>query len=107
MRIFMLSAALLAAAVFGPAQADAVENKMEVSEKKEVKLSKKQQKELGTLYKDIVDKRKQLINKYVEYGMISDEKGKKLKSHLDEHYKKMKENGFILQWDQSKKKHHR
>uniref|UniRef100_UPI0034A00352 DUF2680 domain-containing protein n=1 Tax=Bacillus licheniformis TaxID=1402 RepID=UPI0034A00352 len=39
-------------------------------------LTDNQKNELASLQKDIMEKKKQLINKYVEYGILDQERGK-------------------------------
>jgi hypothetical protein len=75
-------------------------------EKMNVVLSEKQKAELGHLYSDILAKRKEVIAKYVEYGILTEDKGKALASKLDKQYTKLEENGFVPQWDKHKMKHH-
>jgi hypothetical protein len=76
------------------------------NQKQVVKLTKKQQAELTTLHKDILDKKKQLISKYVEYGVMPKEKGDKIISRLEDRYTKLKENGSVPKWDKMHKHHH-
>ncbi|MDI3409860.1 DUF2680 domain-containing protein [Bacillus sonorensis] len=40
-------------------------------------LTEEQKQKLASMQKDIMEKKKQLINKYVEYGIIDQERGKK------------------------------
>lgn len=72
---------------------------MENDDINEVVLSKRQKKELSKLYKGIFEQKKEVINKYVEYGIFSEEKGEKIISKMDMHYEKLKENDFIPKWD--------
>jgi hypothetical protein len=72
-----------------------------------VKLTDQQKNELAALHKEILEKRKEVISKYVKYGVITEEKGKKIVSHLDKHYEKLEKNGFIPHWDHSKHKKHK
>ncbi|TWL88760.1 hypothetical protein CHCC15292_2445 [Bacillus licheniformis] len=51
-------------------------------------LTDKQKNELASLQKDIMEKKKQLINKYVEYGILDQERGKEIKSHIEKRYEK-------------------
>ncbi len=74
------------------------------AEKAPVQLTESQKKELATLQKDILLKRKEVISKYVEYGVMTEEKGKKIISRLEKRYEKLEENGFIPMWDKSRKK---
>ncbi|MGF7186733.1 uncharacterized protein YlaN (UPF0358 family) [Desulfitispora alkaliphila] len=45
-----------------------------------------------------------MVNKYVEYGVISKEKGNKIISHMEKRYEKLEENDFIPKCPRSKKK---
>lgn len=65
-------------------------------------LTEEQKQQLETLHKDMMKKRKEIIAKYVEFGVISEEKGEKMMIKLDEHYKKLKKNDFIPTWDKHK-----
>ncbi|MCH1626814.1 YckD family protein [Fredinandcohnia quinoae] len=60
-----------------------------------VELSDEQKKELDALFTDLLETRKAIINKYVEFGIFSQEKADKKLSWLDKHYTKMKENGYV------------
>ncbi|SDK19504.1 YckD family protein [Sediminibacillus albus] len=71
---------------------------------KKVELTEGQQKELAILYQDLLDKRKGIINKYLEFGVISAEKAEKMTEHLDGYYKKLEANGFIIDWEKHKGK---
>lgn len=69
-------------------------------------LTDKQKNELASLQKDIMEKKKQLINKYVEYGILDQERGKEIKSHIEKRYEKERENGFLPKWKHHKEKLH-
>jgi uncharacterized protein YlaN (UPF0358 family) len=92
-------------ATFGIFSVQSVEGLTLDAEKTPVQLTETQKKELATLQKDILMKRKEVISKYVEYGVMTEEKGKKIISRLEKRYQKLEENGFIPMWDKSKKKH--
>ncbi|MEW9667887.1 YckD family protein [Ammoniphilus sp. 3BR4] len=76
------------------------------SEKK-VELTVQQKSELAALHKEILEKKKEVIKKYVQFGLMSEEKGQKIISHLEEHYAKKEKNGFIPQWDRHHKHGHK
>ncbi|RSL30183.1 DUF2680 domain-containing protein [Salibacterium salarium] len=61
----------------------------------EVELSKKQQKEMSELHSSILEQKKTVIEKYVEFGVIPTEKSEKIKSHLEERYADLEDNGFV------------
>ncbi len=69
----------------------------------EVKLTAEQQQELAEIYKNMFAKKKEVIKKYVEFGVLTEEKGMKIKQKIDAKYEKLKDNGFIFQKEQCKK----
>ncbi|MBB6214436.1 uncharacterized protein YlaN (UPF0358 family) [Anaerosolibacter carboniphilus] len=89
---------------FGVLSIQPVEGLTLDAEKATVQLTEAQKKELATLQKEILMKRKEVISKYVEYGVMTEEKGKKIISRLEKHYEKLEKNGFVPKWDKSKKK---
>lgn len=68
-----------------------------------VELTKEQKNELDTLYKDMLKKKKQIIMKYEEFGVISTEKAEKKMEWMEKHYHMMKDNDFIPK----KRNHHK
>ena len=48
-----------------------------------VKLTEEQKKEMSSLQKRAFEQKKEIINKYVEYGVFTEEKGQKIISHLE------------------------
>ncbi|WP_379967893.1 YckD family protein [Ectobacillus sp. sgz5001026] len=70
--------------------------------KPEKVLTAEQKKEIASLQRDILTKRKEIISKYVKYGVITKEKGDAMIVHLQEHYDTLEKNGFIHKRD----KHH-
>ncbi|WZL73308.1 YckD family protein [Clostridiaceae bacterium 35-E11] len=75
------------------------------AEKETIQLTEAQKKEIGALQKDILEKKKELISKYVKFGVMPKEKGEKIISRLEKRYEKLQQNGFIPQRDKVKKKH--
>lgn len=65
------------------------------AEKPKVELTDKQKQELDELYLELLETKKEIINKYVEYGVLPKEKADKKLNWLDEHYQKIKEHGYI------------
>ena len=61
----------------------------------EVRLTEQQKTELANLHKDILEKKKEMINKYVEFGVIPEEKGQMMISHFEKHYEMLEQNGFV------------
>ncbi|WP_280145708.1 YckD family protein [Bacillus amyloliquefaciens] len=92
----MKKAALSLAAFFITAMvftmpAHAAETKMPST----MSLTEQQKKEIESLEKEILEKRKHVISKYVEYGVLPKEKAEHIKQHMDRHFNMMKQNGFI------------
>ncbi|WP_051348621.1 DUF2680 domain-containing protein [Peribacillus kribbensis] len=57
-------------------------------------LSQAQKDELAGIQKSILQQKKQLIKKYVEYGIISKEKGDRILARFEEHSKWLEKNGY-------------
>jgi hypothetical protein len=72
------------------------EQNKSVEQEKQIQLTDSQKAELAEIYKDLLDEKKQLIQKYVEFGMVSKEKGDNMMQRMDEHFKMMEQNGFQL-----------
>ena len=70
--------------------------------KPDVQLTKEQKQELTALHKDILNKKKEVISKYVEYGVMSEERGKKIISRMEKRYQMLEQNGFIPKWEKPK-----
>jgi hypothetical protein len=94
-----LLAVTLACAVPAFAEETPAEPKSE-----EVKLTDEQKQELGDMHKKMLKEKRALINKYVEYGVMPQEKADKIMTRMEEHYTKMERNGFIPNWDHHDKK---
>ena len=76
------------------------------SEKPAIQLSDMQKKELAAIHQDILDKRKELIAKYVDFGVISEEKGKMAISRMEKHFAMLEKNGFIPHCEYHHHNHH-
>ncbi|SDH73197.1 Protein of unknown function [Alteribacillus persepolensis] len=85
--------ALLAVCLLFGAAGYAEANEMH-GEVRNVELTEEQKEALADLHKDIIEKKKVLIDKYVEYGMIPEDKQEKIKAHLDDRYNRLLENNF-------------
>ncbi|MFZ4450354.1 DUF2680 domain-containing protein [Salibacterium aidingense] len=86
---------LLAAALFftvGPQQMSAGEFH---EDWKQVELTEPQKKELAEIHSSILEQKKTLIDKYVEFGVIPKEKRETIKKHLDKGYAQLEDNEFI------------
>ncbi|MDY7433174.1 YckD family protein [Bacillus sp. V26] len=60
-----------------------------------VTLTEQQKKEIEQLEADILKKRKDVISKYVEYGVLPKERGDHITNHMVKHFEMMKQNGFV------------
>ncbi|MES9644869.1 YckD family protein [Bacillus velezensis] len=71
-------------------------------------LTEQQKKEIESLEKEVLEKRKHVISKYVEYGVLPKEKAEHIKQHMDRRFNMMKQNGFVLKPPPHKleKRHH-
>lgn len=67
-----------------------------VEQKKQVQLTETQKTELSEIYQDLLEEKKELIQKYVEFGVIPKEKGDQMIQKFEEHYKMIEQNGFNL-----------
>jgi len=71
----------------------------------DVELTDEQKDEIRGLQMEALEKQKEIINKYVEFGVFTEEKGQKIIGHMDEAYTKLEENEFIPRWDKRHGKH--
>ncbi|MBY8913480.1 YckD family protein [Bacillus sp. YC2] len=83
--------AVFIASMFFSIPAHAAETKMPST----MSLTEQQKKEIEVLEKEILEKRKHVISKYVEYGVLPKEKAEHIKQHMDRHFNMKKQNGFI------------
>jgi len=63
-----------------------------------IRLTEEQQRELENLHMEILDLRKELMNKYVEYGIFSEEQAEEYISHMERRFERLKQHGFIPHW---------
>ena len=61
-----------------------------------VQFTESQKTELATIQKRILADKKELIEKYVEYGALSKEEADKMYAHFERHYKMMEQHDFQL-----------
>jgi hypothetical protein len=71
-----------------------------------VQLTEEQKQELAELHTDVLEKKKAVVAKYVEFGVFNAEKAEKINAMFDRHYQKLEENDFIPKWDGKKKHRH-
>lgn len=74
------------------AENDQQEN--EIKQEQKIELTTKQQDELAVLHKEMLAKKIEIVQKYVEFGAISKEKAAMIVKHMDKHYQTLVENGF-------------
>lgn len=67
-----------------------------IEQEKQIQLTEAQKAELSEIYQDIMEEKKELIQKYVEYGVLSKEKGDKMIQKFETRYKMAEKNGFML-----------
>ncbi|SFB24130.1 MULTISPECIES: YckD family protein [unclassified Bacillus (in: firmicutes)] len=73
----------------------AAPNTADCQETLKVQLTDKQKTELDVLYRATFAKKKQIVDKYVEFGAITKEMGDKKKQWLDKKYEKLVANGYV------------
>lgn len=89
-----------------PVSANTDEEGEVFKKKSEVQLTKAQIQELEVLYKEVFEKKKVIISKYAEYGVITEEQLKKKLARMDKWEAKLKEDGYVPKWDKKKEKDH-
>ncbi|WP_042349351.1 DUF2680 domain-containing protein [Bacillus massiliigorillae] len=72
------------------------EEQQNVVDQKKVQLTSEQQAEVKAIHQNILEQKKKLIGKYVEFGQMTKEDGDKLISRFDQKFKKMEEMGFQM-----------
>ena len=69
-----------------------------------VELTKEQKDELASLHKNVLDQHIGIINKYVELGVFTEEKGNKMISFMEKHYAELEKNDYIPKCDKKHRK---
>ncbi|GAE33759.1 YckD family protein [Halalkalibacter akibai] len=77
-----------------------------LAEETEIKLTDEQRQEMAQLHMEVMKKKKEIITKYVDYGVFTPEKADKINAMIDKHFEKLEENNFIPKWDDQKKHKH-
>ncbi|KAA0545291.1 DUF2680 domain-containing protein [Bacillus sp. BGMRC 2118] len=72
-----------------------------------VTLTAEQKEELAKLHQDVYEKKKEVVLKYVEYGVFSEEKGNMILEKMELHMKELEENNYIPKWDRHKHPRHK
>lgn len=65
----------------------------------DVELSDAQKQELQGITEVIFANKKEMINLYVEFGVLTEEKGEKMLKKMEKHHLKLKENGYVPKWE--------
>ncbi|GEM_PF-689440 len=73
--------------------------------KSEIKLTETQKQSIAALEKDILKQKKAVISKYVEFGVLSEAKGKEIISRMEQRYQMMEQNGFVPRMDKPMHRH--
>lgn len=68
---------------------------VQAAETPEKILTEQQKHEMEMLQKEVLELKKEVVDKYVEYGILSELQGKKMRNYFDRRYKKLEQNGFI------------
>ncbi len=58
-------------------------------------LTEQQKAELAAMHKEVIEKEKAIIAKYVELGVMSKQTADMLMSHMDKRFEKIQANGYI------------
>ncbi|HHY73783.1 MAG TPA: DUF2680 domain-containing protein [Bacillus bacterium] len=90
--MFLLSVLFLTLGLAIPAWA---ENEVADNPEPKVELTKAQKRELAKIHQEIFEKKLKLIDKHVEFGVMTKEQGDKIKAKLQEKAKMMKEKGYM------------
>lgn len=102
-RLLISFALLLLVNVFMPSD-QVYGHELEDQEVAKVELTEKQKKDIEKLYDKLFETHKKIIEKYKNYGVLTDEKANKILEVLEKRQKQLKENGYSPEWDH--KKHH-
>ncbi|RFU65343.1 DUF2680 domain-containing protein [Peribacillus glennii] len=73
----------------------AVEKQAPMQER-EIQLTAGQKEELKQIHKNLLEEKKKLIRKYVEFEMITEETGDRIIKRYEDHYKMVEQNGFLM-----------
>lgn len=78
--------------------------KVSAEETPEITLTEEQKHEIAILQREIIDQKKEMVEKYVEYGIFTNAQGQKMISYLEKRYEKLEKNGFIPKCKRKKDK---
>lgn len=68
----------------------------------DVELTEEQKVEMAALQMEALETHKEIIHKYVEYGVLTEEKGQQIITHLEKRFEDLEKNGFVPKWDKQK-----
>ncbi|MFC4403920.1 DUF2680 domain-containing protein [Gracilibacillus xinjiangensis] len=69
------------------------------------KLTDEQKQEMAIMHNEVWKQKVAIIEKYVEFGIYTEEKAKKMIDHLKAKYTKLEENDYIPKWDRENPHH--
>lgn len=58
-------------------------------------LTEQQRAELAAMHKEVMEKEKAIVEKYVEFGVMSKQNADMLKNHMDKRFERIQANGYI------------
>jgi hypothetical protein len=77
---------------------------MQRSEQATPALTGAQKQELAVIYKELYEKKEQLVGKYLAFGLITEEKAKNWTKRIREQHAKIEKSGFLPMWRNCDKK---
>ncbi|NEY72165.1 DUF2680 domain-containing protein [Bacillus mesophilus] len=72
-----------------------------------VELTDEQKEELKELYEEMLESKKEIIKKYIEFGVLTEEKGSKILEKMESRLKELEENNYVPNWDKHHHHHHK
>ena len=75
--------------------AHAAEDRAPAPAPAEKSLTDAQKAELESMHQDVLQREKDIIHKYVEYGVMTKETGDMILDHMDKRFEKIKEHGYV------------
>lgn len=80
---------------FGLALPVWAQNDMSQNPESKMELTEAQKKELAGIHEEILEKKFEMVDKHVEFGVITKEMGDKIKEKIQKKADKMRENGYM------------
>lgn len=93
---------MMSTAGFGMESVEAKENGQQEEMEQTIQLNEEQKQEMAMLYEKLFSVKKEIIQKYAEFGVISTEKAEEIVGKMEEHHKKVQESDFIPKWEHHK-----